>query len=146
VEFLNQIILAGNLTDQPSVSDVGGRQFIPSRRLAQSCSTNTAGKNCRATANSFPSRSLAKAPSLRKTFQEGRQHPCHRPAHTARAATATDGPKALPEARTIFEIHVNSPHPHRRQRRKRTPAIPRTRSAAAMTPSRFQHLLQDEHP
>jgi single-stranded DNA-binding protein len=34
VEILNQVILAGNLTDQPSVSDAGSRQFVRAR-LAQ---------------------------------------------------------------------------------------------------------------
>ena len=43
MEILNQVILAGNLTDQPSVSDAGGRQFIRAR-LAQSWFYETQGK------------------------------------------------------------------------------------------------------
>ncbi len=43
MEILNQVILAGNLTDQPSVSDAGGRQFIRAR-LAQSWLYETQGK------------------------------------------------------------------------------------------------------
>ena len=43
MEILNQIILAGNLTDQPTVSDAGGRQFIRAR-LAQSWFYETQGK------------------------------------------------------------------------------------------------------
>ena len=43
MEILNQVILAGNLTDQPSISDAGGRQFIRAR-LAQSWFYETQGK------------------------------------------------------------------------------------------------------
>ena len=43
MEILNQVILAGNLTDQPSVSDAGGRQFTRAR-LAQSWFYETQGK------------------------------------------------------------------------------------------------------
>ena len=43
MEILNQIILAGNLTDQPSVSDAGGRQFVRAR-LAQSWFYDTQGR------------------------------------------------------------------------------------------------------
>lgn len=43
MEILNQVILAGNLTDQPTVSDAGGRLFIRAR-LAQSWFYETQGK------------------------------------------------------------------------------------------------------
>ena len=43
MEILNQVILAGNLTDQPTISDAGGRQFIRAR-LAQSWLYETQGK------------------------------------------------------------------------------------------------------
>ena len=43
MEILNQVILAGNLTDQPTISDASGRQFVRAR-LAQKWLYETQGK------------------------------------------------------------------------------------------------------
>ena len=43
MEILNQVTLAGNLTDKPSVDDAGGRVFVRAR-LAQNWFYDTHGK------------------------------------------------------------------------------------------------------
>jgi conjugative transfer signal peptidase TraF len=43
MEIVNQVMLAGNLTEQPTVSDAGGRQFVRAR-LAQHWNYDTQGR------------------------------------------------------------------------------------------------------
>jgi len=69
VEILNQIILAGNLTDQPSVSDVGGRQFVRAR-LAQSWFYDTQGRTVEHR-QFLPITFFGESAIVAKTFQKG---------------------------------------------------------------------------
>jgi len=69
VEILNQIILAGNLTDQPSVSDVGGRQFVRAR-LAQSWFYDTQGRTIEHR-QFLPITFFGESAIVAKTFQKG---------------------------------------------------------------------------
>jgi single-stranded DNA-binding protein len=69
VEILNQIILAGNLTDQPSVSDAGGRQFVRAR-LAQSWFYDTQGRTVEHR-QFLPITFFGESAIVAKTFQKG---------------------------------------------------------------------------
>jgi hypothetical protein len=43
MEILNQVTLAGNLTDKPSVDNAGGRVFVPARSFIGCSSMRCAG-------------------------------------------------------------------------------------------------------
>ena len=104
MEILNQVILAGNLTDQPSVSDAGGRQFIRAR-LAQSWFYETQGKTVEHRQfipltffgeSTIAAKSFQKGDNIHVTGQLIRRDARPRPeeANTGR------------ESGTIYEIHV----------------------------------------
>jgi len=104
MEILNQVILAGNLTDQPSVSDAGGRQFIRAR-LAQSWFYETQGKTVEHRQfisltffgeSTIAAKSFQKGDNIHVTGQLIRRDARPRPeeANTGR------------EPGTIYEIHV----------------------------------------
>ena len=104
MEILNQVILAGNLTDQPSVSDAGGRQFIRAR-LAQSWFYETQGKSVEHRQfipltffgeSTIAAKSFQKGDNIHVTGQLIRRDARPRPEE------ATSGR----EPGTIYEIHV----------------------------------------
>jgi hypothetical protein len=104
MEILNQVILAGNLTDQPSVSDAGGRQFIRAR-LAQSWFYETQGKTVEHRQfipltffgeSTIAAKSFQKGDNIHVTGQLIRRDARPRPEE------ATSGR----EPGTIYEIHV----------------------------------------
>ena len=104
MEILNQVILAGNLTDKPTVNDAGGRQFVRAR-LAQNWYYDTQGRTVEHR-QFLPLTFFGESASVAKTFEKGdnihvtgqliRREPRVRP----------DGPSPSLEAGTVFEIHV----------------------------------------
>ena len=104
MEILNQVILAGNLTDQPTVSDASGRLFVRAR-LAQSWFYETQGKTVEHRQfipltffgeSSIAAKSFQKGDNIHVTGQLIRRETRPRPeeANTGR------------EPGTIYEIHV----------------------------------------
>src|ERR1700735_3643515 len=83
MEILNQVTLAGNLTDKPSVDDAGGRVFVRAR-LAQNWFYDTHGK------------AFEKGDNIHVTGQLIRRDPRAR----------SDDPSRPRETGSIFEIHV----------------------------------------
>ena len=104
MEILNQVILAGNLTDQPSVSDAGGRQFIRAR-LAQSWFYETQGKTVEHR-QFIPLTFFGESSIAAKILPEGRQHSRDRPAHPREARPRPEEANTGREPGTIYEIHV----------------------------------------
>ena len=104
MEIINQVILAGNLTDQPTVSDAGGRVFVRAR-LAQHWHYDTQGRTVEHR-QFLPITFFGESAIVAKSFQKGdnihvtgqliRREPRARP----------DAPNAARETGTIFEIHV----------------------------------------
>src|SRR5271165_3714423 len=104
VEILNQIILAGNLTDQPSVSDVGGRQFVRAR-LAQSWFYDTQGRTVEHR-QFLPLTFLGESAIVAKTFQKGDNIHVTGQLIRREPKARAEAPNAARETGTIFEIHV----------------------------------------
>jgi single-stranded DNA-binding protein len=104
MEILNQVTLAGNLTDQPTVSDAGGRVFVRAR-LAQHWHYDTQGRTVEHR-QFLPITFFGESAIVAKSFQKGdnihvtgqliRREPRARP----------DAPNVARETGTIFEIHV----------------------------------------
>lgn len=104
MEILNQIILAGNLTDKPTVNDAGGRQFVRAR-LAQNWFYDTQGRTVEHRQflpltffgeSSIVAKTLEKGDNIHVTGQLIRRGPRVRP----------DGSGPSLETGTVFEIHV----------------------------------------
>jgi len=104
MEILNQVLLAGNLTDQPSVSDAGGRQFIRAR-LAQSWFYETQGKTVEHR-QFIPLTFFGESTIAAKSFQKGDN------IHVTGQLIRRDARPRPEEANTgrelgtIYEIHV----------------------------------------
>ncbi|MDQ2839855.1 MAG: single-stranded DNA-binding protein [Acidobacteriota bacterium] len=104
MEILNQVILAGNLTDRPTVNDAGGRQFVRAR-LAQNWYYDSQGRTVEHRQflpltffgeSAIVAKSLEKGDNIHVTGQLIRREPRVRP----------DGSASSLEAGTVFEIHV----------------------------------------
>jgi len=104
MEILNQVILAGNLTDKPTVDDAGGRQFVRAR-LAQNWYYDTQGRTVEHRQflpltffgeSSIVAKTLDKGDNIHVTGQLVRREPRAR----------NDGTRPSLEAGTVFEIHV----------------------------------------
>jgi single-stranded DNA-binding protein len=104
MEILNQVILAGNLTDKPTVNDAGGRQFVRAR-LAQNWYYDTQGRTVEHRQflpltffgeSSIVAKTLEKGDNIHVTGQLIRREP--------RARSDGSGPSL--ETGTVFEIHV----------------------------------------
>ena len=104
MEILNQVILAGNLTDQPSVSDAGGRQFIRAR-LAQSWFYETQGKTVEHR-QFIPLTFFGESTIAAKSFQKGDN--IHVTGQLIRrdARPRPEDANTGRESGTIYEIHV----------------------------------------
>lgn len=104
MEILNQVILAGNLTDQPTVSDAGGRQFIRAR-LAQSWYYETQGKTVEHR-QFIPITFFGESAIAAKTFQKGDN--IHVTGQLIRrdARPRPEEANTGREPATIYEIHV----------------------------------------
>ncbi len=142
MEILNQVILAGNLTDQPTVSDAGGRQFVRAR-LAQSWFYDTQGRTVEHR-QFLPITFFGESAIVAKILPEGRQHPRDRPAHPARAAPAAGWPKRRPRSRhrssrfTSFALSASRPVSKSEAAARSTKTI----FAAPTTRSRFRHSFR----
>ncbi len=104
MEILNQVILAGNLTDKPNVNDAGGRQFVRAR-LAQNWYYDTKGKTVEHRQflpltffgeSAVVAKTLDKGDNIHVTGQLIRREP--------RARNDGTGPSL--DAGTVFEVHV----------------------------------------
>ncbi len=104
MEILNQVILAGNLTDKPTVNDAGGRQFVRAR-LAQNWYYDTQGRTVEHRQflpltffgeSAIVAKTLEKGDNIHVTGQLIRREPRIR----------TDGSGPSIETGTVFEIHV----------------------------------------
>jgi hypothetical protein len=104
MEILNQVILAGHLTDQPSISDAGGRQFIRAR-LAQSWFYETQGKTVEHR-QFIPLTFFGESSIVAKSFQKGDN--IHVTGQLIRrdARPRPDEVNSRREPGTIYEIHV----------------------------------------
>ena len=69
MEILNQVTLAGNLTDKPSIDDAGGRVFVRAR-LAQNWFYDTHGKTVEHR-QFLPLTFLGESASVAKSFEKG---------------------------------------------------------------------------
>ena len=69
MEILNQVTLAGNLTDKPSVDDAGGRVFVRAR-LAQNWFYDTHGKTIEHR-QFLPLTFLGESASVARSFEKG---------------------------------------------------------------------------
>ncbi|AXC16423.1 hypothetical protein ACPOL_7233 (plasmid) [Acidisarcina polymorpha] len=98
MEILNQVILAGNLTDKPSVDETGGRQFVRAR-LAQSWQYDTRGKTVEHR-QFIPLTFFGDSQATAKTFDKGDN--IHITGQLIRRIPASDASSNT----TIFEIHV----------------------------------------
>ena len=97
MEILNQVILAGNLSDQPTVSDASGRLFIRAR-LAQSWFYETQGKTVEHR-QFIPLTFFGESSIAAKSFQKGDN------IHVTGQLIRREA-RPRPEEATIYEIHV----------------------------------------
>jgi single-stranded DNA-binding protein len=104
MEILNQVTLAGNLTDKPSVDDAGGRVFVRAR-LAQNWFYDTHGKTVEH--RQFLSLTfLGESASVAKSFEKGDNiHVTGQLIRRDPRARSEDASRPR-EAGSIFEIHV----------------------------------------
>ncbi len=104
MEILNQVILAGNLTDQPTVSDASGRQFIRAR-LAQSWFYETQGRTVEHR-QFIPLTFFGESSIAAKSFQKGDNIHVTGQLIRREARPRPDEPSTGREPTTIYEIHV----------------------------------------
>jgi single-stranded DNA-binding protein len=104
MEILNQVILAGNLADQPTVSDAGGRQFIRGR-LAQSWFYETQGRTVEHR-QFIPLTFFGESSIAAKSFQKGDNIHVTGQLIRREARPRHDEPSIGREPTTIYEIHV----------------------------------------
>src|SRR5260370_11721599 len=104
MEICNLVILAGNLTDKPSVDIVGGRQFVRGR-LAQISLYDTHGKTVEHR-QFLPVTFLGESALAAKGFEKGDN--IHITGQLIRrdSRTRVDPIQPVREAGTIWEIHV----------------------------------------
>ena len=104
MEILNQVILAGNLTDQPTISDAGGRQFVRAR-LAQSWLYETQGKTVEHR-QFIPLTFFGESAVAAKSFQKGDN--IHVTGQLIRrdARSRPEESTSGRDSGTIYEIHV----------------------------------------
>src|SRR5258708_30995225 len=104
MEILNQVTLAGNLTDKPSVDDAGGRVFVRAR-LAQNWFYDTHGKTVEHR-QFLPLTFLGESASVAKSFEKGDNiHITGQLIRRDPKARSEDTSRPL-ETGSIFEIHV----------------------------------------
>jgi single-stranded DNA-binding protein len=104
VEILNQVILAGNLTDKPTVNDAGGRQFVRAR-LAQNWFYETQGRTVEHR-QFLPITFFGESATVAKTFEKGDNIHVTGQLVRREPRVRNDGSGASLEAGTVFEIHV----------------------------------------
>jgi single-stranded DNA-binding protein len=104
MEICNQVILAGNLTDKPSVDTAGGRQFVRAR-LAQNWLYETQGKTVEHR-QFLPLTFLVESAAAAKNFDKGDN--IHITGQLIRrdSRTRMNAAEAPREIGTIWEVHV----------------------------------------
>jgi single-stranded DNA-binding protein len=104
MEILNQVTLAGNLTDKPSVDDAGGRVFVRAR-LAQNWFYDTHGKTIEHR-QFLPLTFLGESASVARSFEKGDNiHVTGQLIRRDPRARSEDASRPR-ETGSIFEIHV----------------------------------------
>jgi hypothetical protein len=104
MEILNQIVLAGNLTDQPSVTATGGRQFVRAR-LAQNWHYDTQGRTVEHR-QFLPLTFFGDSAIVAKTFQKGDNIHVTGQLIRREPRAGADVSNGVREGGTIFEVHV----------------------------------------
>ena len=104
MEILNQIILAGNLTDKPTVNDAGGRQFVRAR-LAQNWYYDTQGRTVEHR-QFLPLTFFGESAVIAKTFEKGDNIHVTGQLIRREPRARSDGSGPPIETGTVFEIHV----------------------------------------
>lgn len=104
MEILNQVTLAGNLTDQPTVSDAGGRQFVRAR-LAQHWLYETQGRTVEHR-QFLPITFFGESAIVAKSFEKGDNIHVTGQLIRREPRAQTDSPNPAGAASTIFEVHV----------------------------------------
>jgi hypothetical protein len=104
MEILNQIVLAGNLTDQPSVTDARGRQFVRAR-LAQNWHYDTQGRTVEHR-QFLPLTFFGESAIVAKTFQKGDNIHVTGQLIRREPRAHADVSNGVREGGTIFEVHV----------------------------------------
>lgn len=103
MEILNQVILAGNLTDTPSVDDAGGRQFVRAR-LAQNWFYDTQGKTVEHR-QFLPLTFFGESAHVAKSFHKGDNIHVTGQLIRREPRTRPDNSSAR-EGSTVYEVHV----------------------------------------
>ena len=108
MEILNQVTLAGNLTDKPSIDDAGGRVFVRAR-LAQNWFYDTHGKTVEHR-QFLPLTFLGESASVAKTFEKGDNIHVTGQLIRREMPRKGDAPDAGKAPSTVWEIHVTDAH------------------------------------
>lgn len=104
MEIVNQVMLAGNLTDQPTVSDAAGRQFVRAR-LAQHWQYDTQGRTVEHR-QFLPITFFGESALVAKSFQKGDNIHVTGQLIRREPRARVDSANVAREAGTIFEVHV----------------------------------------
>ncbi len=104
MEILNQVILAGNLTDKPTVNDAGGRQFVRAR-LAQNWFYETQGRTVEHR-QFLPITFFGESATVAKTFEKGDNIHVTGQLVRREPRARSDGSRPSLETGTVFEVHV----------------------------------------
>ena len=141
MEIVNQVMLAGNLTDQPYGVRCG-RPSVCARPAGAALALRHPGKD--RGASPIPAHHVFRRKRHRRqVFPERRQHPRHGPAHPPRTQSAGRCPerqpaKAAPSSRsTSFGPSASRPAPNPSQR-----LSTKTKSAAQTTPNKYLHSFR----
>ena len=104
MEIVNQVMLAGNLTEQPTVSDAGGRQFVRAR-LAQHWHYDTQGRTVEHR-QFLPITFFGESAIVAKSFQKGDNIHVTGQLIRREPRARADTPNTGRDGGTIFEVHV----------------------------------------
>ena len=104
MEILNQVILAGSLTDKPTVNDAGGRQFVRAR-LAQSWYYDTQGRTVEHR-QFLPLTFFGESAAVAKTLDKGDNIHVTGQLVRREPRARSDGAGPSLDMGTVFEIHV----------------------------------------
>jgi single-stranded DNA-binding protein len=144
VEILNQIILAGNLTDQPSVSDAGGRQFVRAR-LAQNWFYDTQGRTVEHR-QFLPITFFGESAIVAKTFQKGDNIHVTGQLIRREPRPRTDGESRRPRSGHHLRDSCHSRIPYRRQLEIGNGGHPSKRDSSHQRRQADSGIPSGEHP
>jgi len=140
MEILNQVTLAGNLTDKPSVDDAGGRVFVRAH-LAQNWFYDTHGKTIEHR-QFLPLTFLRESASVARSFEKGDNiHVTGQLIRRDPRARSEDASR--PAKQEVFSRSTSFEHFVSRVPRNPTPPrSTKTKFVAPMMRNRFLHLFR----